>query len=154
MLTKHKISADFYDDEFKLIAIHSGLADYAITYAINDDCGLRLKRMTNDLQIGANTSFSMFDWEDKYSDTYWTLISNKCEMEEVISSEGLFTSSTSVKKNYLIEERKEVDYFLKVDAVDEYILYQQVKKINKIANVVTAYPVEIRSLKSKRNLIF
>ena len=154
MLTTHKISADFYDDEFKLIAIHSGMADYAITYAINGECGLQLKRMASDLQVGQNLTFSIFDWDDEFSDTYWTLISNKCQVEEELPSAGFFADDTSVKNNFLIEERKEVDYFLKVDAIDESDLNKQVKTINKIANVVTAYPVEVHSLKSKRNLIF
>ena len=154
MSTTHKISADLYDDEFKLIAIHSGLADYAIAYAINGNCDLQLKRMANDLQMGEHLSFSIFDWDDEFSGIYWTLISNKCQVEEELPSAGFFAESTSVKNDYLIEERKEVDYFLKVDAIDGSDFHERVKTINSIANVVTAYPLEIQSLKSKRNLIF
>ncbi|MBO0321119.1 IPExxxVDY family protein [Muricauda sp. CAU 1633] len=154
MLTTHKISADFYDDSFKLIAIHSNLEDYAMTYAINANCGLHLKRMAKDLHLDENLLFSVFDWDDEMNDIYWTLISNKCVVEEVIPSGGLFESNVSVRTNHLVKERKEVDYFLKVDAADESAFAQKVKSINKISKVITAYPIDTETLKSKRNLIF
>ncbi|MEX0361096.1 MAG: IPExxxVDY family protein [Allomuricauda sp.] len=54
----------------------------------------------------------------------------------------------------MIKERKEVDYLLKVDGVDGPTLVQQIKAINTIPKVVTAYPMDTQTLKSKRNLIF
>ncbi len=154
MLTTHKISADIYDDSFKLIAIHSNLEDYAMTYAINSNCGLHLKRMAKDLHLDENLSFSVFDWDDEMNDIYWTLISNKCVVEEIIPSGGLFGDNISVRTNHLVKERKEVDYFLKVDATEESAFSQKVKSINKISKVITAYPIDTETLKSKRNLIF
>ncbi|WP_036380652.1 IPExxxVDY family protein [Muricauda sp. MAR_2010_75] len=154
MLTTHKISADFYDDSFKLIAIHSDLEDYAMTYAINSNCGLYLKRMAKDLHLDENLSFSVFDWDDEFNDIYWTLISNKCAVEEIVPSDGFFGDETSMRTNYLIGERKEVDYFLKVDAAEESAFTEKVKSINKISKVITAYPIDTETLKSKRNLIF
>lgn len=154
MSTTHKISADFYDDNFQLIAIHSGLEDYAMTYAINSNCQLHLKRIENDLKFDKNLSFSVFEWDDEMNDVCWTLVSNKCVVEEVVTSDGLFESNTSFRTNHLIKERKEVDYFLKIDAGDELKLEEQVRFINKIPKVVTAYPLETQTLKSKRNLIF
>lgn len=154
MLTTHKISADLYDDGFSLIAIHSNLEDYAITYAINSTCGLYLKRMEKDLHLDDHMSFSVFDWDDEINDEYWTLISNKCEVEEEIPSLGLFENNISKRTYYLVRERKEVDYFLKVDAADETMFSQKIKSINQIAKVITAYPLDTTNLKSKRNLIF
>ncbi|MCK0161322.1 IPExxxVDY family protein [Allomuricauda sp. F6463D] len=154
MLTTHKISADLFDDSFKLIAIHSDLEDYAITYAINSTCGLFLKRMKKDLYLEGNLAFSVFDWDDEMNDVYWTLISNKCEVEEVLPSVGLFGNNVSKRTDHLVKERKEVDYFLKVDAVDETLFTEKIKSINQIANVITAYPLETDNMKSKRNLIF
>jgi len=154
MLTTHKISADFYDDNFQLIAIHSDLEDYAMGYAINSNCGLHLKRMKSDLQFDKDLSFSVFEWDDEMSDTYWTLISNKCSQEVNVPSYGFFENNTALKTDYLIKEKKEVDYFLKVDTDNGLRLTEYVKPINMISNVITAYPVETQSLKSKRNLIF
>ncbi|TXN37865.1 IPExxxVDY family protein [Flagellimonas hymeniacidonis] len=154
MLTTHKISADFYDDNFQLIAIHSGLEDYAMGYAINSNCGLHLTRMKSDLQFDKNLSFSVFEWDDEMNDTYWTLISNKCTLEVEVPSYGFFENNTALQTAYLIEEKKEVDYFLKVDADNDLKLTAYMKPIQMISKVITAYPVETQSLKSKRNLIF
>lgn len=106
MMTTHRISADLYDDSFRLIAIHSDLEDYAMTYAINSKCGLYLKRMKIDLHLDENLSFSVFDWDDGMNDIYWTLISNKCVVEEVIPSGGLFENNVSARTDHLIKERK------------------------------------------------
>lgn len=154
MLTTHKISADFYDDDFQLVAIHSGLEDYAMGYAINSFCGLHLKRTKIDLELNQNLSFSIFDWEDGLSQNYWTLVTNKCSIMEIMPSVGLFETNTSIRTDFLVREKREVDYFLKVDAGCELNIDAYVKKINKISNVVTAYEVNPDELKSKRNLIF
>lgn len=153
-MTTHRISADLYDDSFRLIAIHCDLEDYAMTYAINSKCGLYLKRMKIDLHLDENLSFSVFDWDDGMNDIYWTLISNKCVVEEVIPSGGLFENNVSARTDHLIKERKEIDYFLKVEAADEATLSQKLRDIKKIDRVITAYPLETQTLKSKRNLIF
>ena len=154
ILTTHKISADLYDESFSLIVIHSNLEDYAITYAINSSCGLYLKRMKKDLRLDGKMSFSAFDWDDEMSEMYWTLISNKCEVEEEMPSVGLFDNNVSRRTDYLVKERKEVDYFLKVDTIDEALFLKKIKSINTIAKVITAYPLDTQNLKSKRNLIF
>lgn len=153
-LTTHRISADLYDDNFSLIAIHSNLEDYAITYAINSACGLKLKRMKKDLCLDGHMSFSLFDWDDELNDVYWTLISNKCEVREETPSLGLFENNVITRTDHLIKEKKEVDYFLKVDAENEDLYSQKIKFINKISKVITAYPLDTQNLKSKRNLIF
>ena len=153
-LTTHKISADLYDESFSLIAIHSNLEDYAIAYAINSSCGLFLKRMKKDLCLDENMAFSAFDWEDEMNDMYWTLIANKCETEEVMPSIGLFENNVSKRIGHLVREKKEVDYFLKVDAVDETMFSEKLKTIKQIGKVITAYPLDTQNLKSKRNLIF
>jgi len=115
---------------------------------------LYLKRMKNDLHLEQNQSYSVFDWDDELNHMYWTLISNKCEVEEIIPSDGLFGNNVSTRTDHLIKERKEVDYFLKVDAAEENVLAQKIKAINKISKVITAYALDTETLKSKRNLIF
>lgn len=154
MSTTHKISVDLYDDSFQLIAIHSSLEDYAMTYAINRNCGLLLKRGEKDLEVDRNTSFSTFIWDDDINDTCWVLISNKCAVEMPGPSDGLFAENTSYRTNYLVKEQREVDYFLKIDGEDQSKISLQAKHINAISGVVTAYPIETQTLKSRRNLIF
>ena len=153
MLTTHKISADFYDEDFQFIAIHSGLEDFAMGYAINSNCGLNLKRMKKDLQLERKGTFSVFEWNDEMTDTEWMLFSNKCTVEEVVPATGFFENNTSFRIMYLIPEYREVDFFLKVDSAEPKTEYA-IKAINKLPKVVTAYEVDTQTLRSKRNLIF
>lgn len=153
MSATRKIIEAYYDDDFQLIAIHSGLEDFSLAYLLNRGCGLRLKRTENDLYYSENLSFSIFDWEDEINQNYWVLYSNTCE-QEIGISEGLFANDVSQKTSFLVSEQKEVDYFLKIDTDDRMIKDGVIKGINQIPNVVTAYSIDPNTLKSKNNLIF
>ena len=153
MVTTHKISAELYDDSFKLIAMHCGLESYAMAYFLNKSAELQLARCEKDLDVSA-ASFPIYEWKDEINDYYWTLVCNTVKEEKESESMGLFSNEKAVKKFHLIEERKEVDYFLKVEADDTILINEAVKKINLIPKVVTAYSLDVAALKSKRNLIF
>ena len=154
MLTTHRIADDLYDDSFVLIAIYSDLEDYAMAYAINSECGLFLKRMDRDLNLGDRLNFALFDWDDEIGDSYWCLISNSCEVEEAQAPGGLFDSGFSTSTQPLIKELRDVDYFLKVESADEPTILRTINNIKALDKVKTAYTLEVQSLKSKRNLIF
>ena len=153
MSATRKIIEAYYDDDFQLIAIHSGMEDFSLAYSLNKDCELQLKRTQNDLSYGKNLSFSMFDWEDEINQDYWVLFSNTCD-QQVGISEGLFVNDLSFKTDYLVPEQKEVDYFLRIDTENRAITDAALKCINTIPKVVTAYAVDPNALKSKSNLIF
>jgi len=153
MVTTHKISAELYDDSFKLIAMHCGLESYAMAYHLNKSAELQLSRCEKDLDV-SSTSFPIYEWKDEINDHYWTLVCNTVKEEKESEALGLFSNEKAVSAYHLVEERKEVDYFLKVEADNSIIIEEAVKKINSIPKVLTAYSVEVATLKSKRNLIF
>ena len=153
MVTTHKISKAFYDDSFKLIAVHCGLKGYAMAYHLNSAIKLQLNRREE--KEGAETeSFPIYEWKDELNDCYWALITNTIKEEKQNESFGLFLNEVTIDKVHLVEERKEVDYFLKLEADNTRLLDEAVKKINLIPKVVTAYHIDVATLKSKRNLIF
>jgi len=154
MLTTHRISDELYDDSFELIAIYSDLENHAMAYAINSECGLFLKRMDKDLNMEDRLNFAIFDWDDEIGDAYWCLISNSCAVEEAPAPGGLFNSGFSIRRHHLVKELREVDYFLKVESADGPTILRAINKIKALDKVKTAYTLEFRSLKSKRNLIF
>ncbi|PRX56766.1 IPExxxVDY family protein [Flagellimonas meridianipacifica] len=153
MSATRKIIEAYYDDDFQLIAIHSGMEDFSLAYSLNKGCELQLKRTDNDLSYGENLLFSMFDWEDEINQNYWVLFTNSCD-QEIGISEGLFTNDVSQKTDFLVSEHKEVDYFLRIDTDDMGIMDKTVKAINAMPNIVTAYSIDPNALKSKSNLIF
>ncbi len=153
MVTTHKISAELYDDSFKLIAMHCGLENYAMAYHLNKSANLQLTRCEKDLDVSSAT-FPIYEWKDELNDHYWTLVCNTVTEEKESESLGLFANEKAMNTFHLVAERKEVDYFLKVEAENNAIITETVKKINSIPKVLTAYSLDITSLKSKRNLIF
>jgi hypothetical protein len=47
-----------------------------------------------------------------------------------------------------------VDYFLKIENIEESLLTQMQLLLNTIENISTAYNVDTNKIKSKNNLIF
>ena len=154
MTAIHRISDDFYEDSFALIAVHSSLEDYAIAYVLNQCLKSKLSRSRNDLDISENRSFPIFEWKDVVNDAYWTLIINTSIKKDQTNEASLFRDEVSYTRHHLVPEYKDVDYFLKIEQ-DEITFEQDiVKSILTIPQIVTAYMVETNKLKSKNNLIF
>ncbi|WP_350286600.1 IPExxxVDY family protein [uncultured Croceitalea sp.] len=153
MVTTHRITAELYEDDFKLIALHCSLSGHTMAYHINGAVKLALKRTDKDLDVG-EVSFPVFEWEDPMNYTNWTLIANAIKKEWKNNAVDLFSEANTERTHHLIEERKEVDYFLKIAAEDEIVTDTIVAAVKAIPDVVTAYSIEVEVLKSRRNLIF
>ncbi|MGB5818595.1 MAG: IPExxxVDY family protein [Saonia sp.] len=154
MAAIHKISEDFYEDSFALIALHSSMEDYTLAYALNLYLKSNLKRTRIDLDISENISFPIFEWKDPVNDRYWTLITNNSILEENLDRNDLFRNEPSYTKHKLVPEFKDVDYFLKIEQDDMDVEDRLIKSIQAIPHMVTAYAIETNTLKSKNNLIF
>jgi hypothetical protein len=154
MVAVHKITGDFYEDTFYLIALHSSLEDYAMVYAINQCLKSNFKRAKTDLDLSEQGYFPYFEWKDEINDRFWTLIVN-CSINEVrYKGIDLFRDEPSYTSNYLVPEYKEADYFLKIEADETLNVHTIVKSLFEIQKVMTAYEIHIEKLKSKNNLIF
>ena len=92
----HKLLVDdFYDDTYKLIAIHCGLEDYRLAYLLNQSLELNLKRKSKDLDFEyLKSSYSIFEWNNVSQFVTWNLVSNVCKKEEEsLYSTGLFQTN-------------------------------------------------------------
>ena len=159
----HRLDLGEFDEiDYHLIAIHTSLEDYRLAYFINQKIALNLRRNKNEIQINikeGETKFSRFVYDDKKKGIFWNLIQNKNEViqQKNDSSQNLFSNikmeiSTKV---YLLPEFKKVDYFLKIENLDDIIDLTHVQTLlNTIENISTVYSVEINKIKSKNNLIF
>ena len=154
MAAVHKITEDFYEDSFTLIALHSSLEDYAMGYAINICVKSTLKRSAKDFEISERISFPFFDWQDDQNDRYWMLITNKSTVKDNLVREDLFQNEPSYTKHHLVPEYKDVDYFLKIEHDDDLNDAELIRTLLTIPKMVTAYTVDNDKLKSKNNLIF
>ncbi len=155
MVAIHKMLRDTYEESFTLIAIHSGLEDYALVYSLNLYLKSKFKRAETDLDIGKDNSFPIFEWKDAKNDRGWTLLQNTIIKEHAIDTSGFFENEIVYKRQHLLPEHKEVDYLLKIENEELEIDDEDiVKSILMIPNIITAYTMEANKLKSKNNLIF
>jgi hypothetical protein len=159
----HKLDFGEFDEiDYHLIAIHTSLEDYRLAYFINQKLPINLSKNENEIQINikeGETKFSRFYFYDTEKAISWNLIQNKNEViqQKNENSQNLFSNinlevSTKV---YLLPEFKKVDYFLKIENVDEGMNLTEIQLLlNTIDNISTVYKVEINKIKSKNNLIF
>jgi len=156
MMAIHKITNDFYEDSFTLVALHSSMNDYAMVYTLNLCLKSNFKRTPKDLDISKKISFPIFEWRDEQNDNYWTLIANNSTQEESESLIGsnLFANEPSYAKHHLLPEYKDADYLLKIEHDDDSLEEQVVKQLQAMPKIITAYILEVEQLKSKNNLIF
>jgi hypothetical protein len=157
----HKLfENDFEEDTYTLIAIHCSTEDYRLAYLLNNDLNLKLARKHKDLDYNyMEASFSIYEWDDKKNFVTWNLVSNtsKKEVDQIASAGSLFSNQQGKRtiSKHLIPERKKVDYFIKISS-ESYIKSPKIilSKINAIPEVITAYILDAKQLKSKNNLIF
>lgn len=144
---------DLLDEtEFSLFAIHSNLEDYALAYALNKTFGLHLKRTPEDLELNTDGFFIVFNWNDKAAYREWTLFKNSGSEYGEGASAGLFKDEPEVKRRCLIPEKREVDYFLKLEGAENNL--NVLPELLSIPKVITAYRLETAKLKSRNNLIY
>ena len=159
MVAIHKISAEFYEDSFDLIALHCSLEDYAMAYALNLCLKSDFKRRQNDLDISAHITIPIFEWKDDINDRYWTFFTNNGLKEDTLVRSDLFKNETSYTTFNIVPEHRDVDYFIKIVQDDSGCYWNGkienlIKVLLAIPKIVTAYTIETDKLKSKNNLIF
>lgn len=144
-----------FDHDYTLIGIHSILEDYRIAYFLNKNLKIHLKRFKEDLDFPSkHCRFPFYIYEDKSNFTTWSLIANKhAFIDSVDAINNLFFEETKI--SFLISEKKNVDYFIKINGnINDSELQSILYKINSTQNIITSYKIDPYDLKSKDYLIF
>ena len=144
-----------YEHDYVLIGINSALEEYRMAYLLNKNLNLKLKRKLNDLKFtDKNCSFSIYDFYCKTTFLSWSFLINKSvSINQTSDQENLFAEES--KTSFLIQEKKRIDYFLKIDGDLDYIQTSSIlKNIKNINGVIASYAIEPQTLKSKDYLIF
>lgn len=159
----HKLDFGEFDEiDYHLIAIHTSLEDYRLAFFINQKLPINLSKNKNEIQINikeGETNFSRFSYQDIEKTISWNLIQNKNEViqQKNDKSQNLFSNvnmevSTKV---FLLPEFKKVDYFLKIENMDDVMNVEEIQALlNTIDSISTAYTVDTNNIKAKNNLIF
>ena len=152
---------DTFEYDFALIAMHCSLEDYRLAFILNKYAGLHLKCAKDVYYYTKNDrySFPTMQYEDVKNYVNYTLISNKYKFKELdnLSNNDLFAESAGehFKTFNLVPEVRNADYLLKIESDSEQVCLQTLlNQLNQISQIITAYDVNVSSLKSKQNLIF
>jgi hypothetical protein len=159
----HKLDLGEFDEiDYYLIAIHTSLEDYRLAFFINQKLPINLSKSKNEIQINikeGETKFSRYYYHNIEKAISWNLIQNKGEViqQKKDNGQNLFSNLTLevATKVYLLPEFKKVDYFLKIENLDETMNGTKIQTaLNSIDNISAIYTVETNKIKSKNNLIF
>ncbi|SDX59725.1 hypothetical protein SAMN05444411_10714 [Lutibacter oricola] len=143
------------DDDYTLIGIHSTEEDYKLAYILNKHLNFRFTRYKENLDFKTSKAeYPLFEFKDDCSLINYYLINNKYKLViENKDNEGLFGGNYSTLE-YLLPEKKRVDYFLKIEGSCNASTFKLVNDLNKINQIITSYTININDLKSKDHLIF
>lgn len=128
-----------FEYDFQLIGISSHAKDYRLCWELNKEFGIQLNKEEDVLfstKKGDKAVFSMYFYQNEYEDKDLRLISNK--------SSG----------RLLIPESKASDFILMFYDYNEFEVREMLVKIRKINVVLTAFELDVDTLKSKENLLF
>jgi hypothetical protein len=145
-----------FEDDYLLIGIHSPEEDYRLAYLLNLHLKTKLTRFKHCLDFeNSEAEFPLFEYKDESNFNNYYLINNKhTQLVNNTNNEGLFGGNYSTT-SYLIPEKKNVDYFLKIEGCNnENFIKNLVANLNLIKQIITSYSIEPSTLKSKDHLIF
>jgi hypothetical protein len=148
------------EPDYILICLHTTLEDYRLAYFINKKLNLSLKRRDEDLDFKENGAiYSLYEYYDKSFFLTYNLIANKhMDVEYTTSKKNALFYNTKLGKtkiSYLINDKKQVDYFLKISG--DVSLQQTtciIEKINTIQQIITSYTTAPENIKQNAHLIF
>ncbi len=143
------------EHEYILIGIHATLEDYRLAFELNKALNIHLKRESQDLDFSTdNSSFSLYRYDCSRTFSKWSLINNKY-LFDAHNTKDNYLFKEDYQINHLIHEKKQVDFFLKIESdFDNNEINEIIKNVNTIKNVITSYNINPRTLKSKDFLIF
>lgn len=153
----HSLGLDsYFEYEYSLIGIHTTLEDYKLAYLLNKNLSTNFYKSKKELVIENNQNkafFSIFDYQNTTYEYDWHLIANSSKTENSTTENQLLL--TTETKTYLIAEKKNVDFFIKISGeIPPSFISKTIKKIKTIEQVITSYSIDIDSLKSRDFLIF
>ena len=144
-----------YEHDYKLIGINSTLEDFRLAYFLNKGLCINLERQPLDIDFkNKNSSFTFYKYDCQVTFSSWSLLANKHLFVSESTIEGNLFSEES-KISYLVNEKKDIDFFIKIFGdFDLNSLKSIQEKIKNIKGVITSYSINPNHLKSKDFLIF
>lgn len=159
-MSKNKTMLQMTVEEcYHLIAIHCSREAHQVAFLLNQHLNTKLKRERQDLDFQHKefvAFYPLFHYLDQANYVNYYFVSGKYEggSSSTQSSGALFTEKETLT-THLMPEYKNVDFFLKIEDETTLINTEEITTIlNKVPQIITAYCIDVDTLKSQENLIF
>ena len=126
----------FEEEKFNLFAIHSNADDYRIAFLLNSKCKSKFLKTKNYIDSPIQKAFfNHFEWQDIKTGISCDLFSNKfIKLEEDKTGVKNLFQLPETKEVYLINDFKEVDYFIKINSgISRDFFLKGMDKIDEIS---------------------
>lgn len=139
-MSKYELEDD-YDYDFNVLGISCHEKDYRICWAINQILEISLQKEEKDIEVIMKKSnryslHAMFTFYDVDNEIDYRLIANRSTM------------------GFLVPEKQQADYLFLISDNYQVNFAKTINTIKLIPFVLTAFEIDVNSLKSKENLIF
>lgn len=144
------------EEDTSLISIYSSFPIFRLIFHINKILGINLSRERKDvdlLESDMRSYFPLYHYHEKNTATdYYVVVNKAITPSSNVISEGSLFQNTKNYRSYLVPEKKNVDYFMKIEGLQ--VSADFISKIKGLHLVSAAYKEDINNLKSSTNLIF
>ncbi len=148
-----KLEAEISEyDDFFLIGILSALEDYQLAFQLNRLLSLNLEK--DDDYISDNHLFSMFCSQNEIENIEVKLLENKINItNETVQDFGMFSIKT-VEQKFVFPELNKINFLLKVSYENKNKTNKYIEKLQKTNFISTVIKIDLKGIKTKRNLLF
>ena len=151
-MAKHRLKLYDFDQNYLLIGIHSNSEIYKIAYEINTFLKISFKR-EKDIEFSNNNSiYPLYKYSSLKYDSKMFLFANKSLNFSGIKSDTLLFSEID-KASLFFPEYPKIEFFLKIED-GRFEKKDLLTKLNSCKNIISCYEIDVKTDKSKYNLIF
>ncbi len=138
MAKKISLTLDFTSD-YSVIGISCHLKDYRLTFNLNKELNLHLKRIDDFTLVekkNESLHYSVYYYHCHETNNNFSLVSNHHSERKLITSLRQFDYFLLIQNNISTTAKKEL-----------------IKRIKKVPNILTAFEIDLSSIKNIHNLL-
>lgn len=150
-----KIHLQVEQPPFFLLGLRCPWESFRLAFHLNAKLGIRLSRAARDLELyhkklDTKVCYPRYTYLDAVKVQAWSLLTNKLRLR-CASVDAFF--DTAECHVYLVPECKEIDYFLKVEQIEDCDPAAIAVQLRQLVGVRMVVLIDVDTLRSKDNLI-
>ena len=149
--------------DFNLYGVVTSLRDFEIAFYLNKSLSFCFKKHQNEIwyqqkSLNKNITHTIFQYQNE--EGFWNIIQNKGKLkqdyyERDTKENSFFLEAKNTIRKSLLEQYRQVDYFLQTpDTINRCVEKQIQKSIKKMPNITTVFKLDTNKIKEIERLFF